>query len=280
MKNERHDPFHQLAQHPSLVAFFLCVGVLLACSELSSRSHSYRRPCSCSLSPLCHLVVLAPRFAAGRSLPGSAGDAPPRVLCVIPPFGVETTRLLVRTVPCLADAIRSLSRAFTSYDAREQQWQWIAEWEQEEINGDSIIQRETYLLEEVDSRQKAAVSSRLSHEKAREIEAWKQELSQINQRLWHHKQERAALLCRVPGGAWIREYYTRRQRQDKWWEDKRVACENKGGCCERDCICCDKVRQTMSGQRCKYEKPHSHCTTECGCCIRDRGFYKPDPRIK
>lgn len=225
---------------------------------------------------LCLLLVLLPAVLS----PAPLATLLPRVLCVIPPFGVETARLLVRTVPCLADAIRSLSRAFTSYDAREQQWQWIAEWEQEEINGDSIIQRETYLLEEVDSRQKAAVSSRLSHEKAREIEAWKQELSQINQRLWHHKQERAALLCRVPGGAWIREYYTRRQRQDKWWEDKRVACENKGGCCERDCICCDKVRQTMSGQRCKYEKPHSHCTMECGCCIRDRGFYKPDPRIK
>lgn len=47
----------------------------------------------------------------------------------------------------------------------------------------------------------------------------------------------------------------------------RNVCARRGGCCGRSCKCCSEkppVQDRLRGW--------GHCTTECGCCNRIRGF--------
>lgn len=47
----------------------------------------------------------------------------------------------------------------------------------------------------------------------------------------------------------------------------REDCTNKGGCCGRGCGCC--VNRAISPAR---QLGHGHCTVECACCRKARGF--------
>lgn len=114
-----------------------------------------------------------------------------------------------------------------------------------------------------------------------QLQAWEKELSQISQRLlWITKQRLFALHILRTDGPWIREYYSLRKRKT-FGEALRYECKLRGGCCERDCGCCSKPRQasSSSGWQRKEAKTPSHCTINCGCCIRNRGFHKPDASV-
>lgn len=43
-------------------------------------------------------------------------------------------------------------------------------------------------------------------------------------------------------------------------------CIGRGGCCSRDCRCCEKRQLSVKGG-----KGIGHCTVECICCIHERG---------
>ncbi|PWY92777.1 hypothetical protein BO70DRAFT_392161 [Aspergillus heteromorphus CBS 117.55] len=68
------------------------------------------------------------------------------------------------------------------------------------------------------------------------------------------------------------------------WEEDRIACALLGGCCGRRCRCCERPLRCYimpdSGEGKEMVGFHGHCTAECGCCMRHRGFYRPDSRLK
>lgn len=71
-----------------------------------------------------------------------------------------------------------------------------------------------------------------------------------------------------------------------FWLKERNQCSDSGGCCGRECGCCEKPLKVifayvlpMLGLRRKKEV-YGHCTAECGCCIRYKGSYKPDPLLE
>lgn len=49
-------------------------------------------------------------------------------------------------------------------------------------------------------------------------------------------------------------------------------CVGFGGCCSRDCGCCER-RLDIADRR----RAVGHCTANCGCCAKSRGFDLEDP---
>lgn len=81
----------------------------------------------------------------------------------------------------------------------------------------------------------------LSLEDAGGLKSLEKRLALISQCLWHYKQRRYDAWVDKPDGPWIREYLTLRRRENKWFEMGREGCILKGGCCERDCKCCENL---------------------------------------
>ncbi|KAL4804340.1 hypothetical protein BDV18DRAFT_162104 [Aspergillus unguis] len=76
-------------------------------------------------------------------------------------------------------------------------------------------------------------------------------------------------------------------RNDLWYHESTV-CSLSGGCCARDCGCCDnplmeyqrRYKNEESGKMEKdYDRVYGHCTMECACCIKAHGVYTPDKRV-
>jgi hypothetical protein len=63
--------------------------------------------------------------------------------------------------------------------------------------------------------------------------------------------------------------YSKNRENPRWYLHKELRndCAGKGGCCGRDCGCCQN-RPIIPGR----VKGVGHCTLECGCCNRNRGF--------
>ncbi|KAL3456111.1 hypothetical protein BJX64DRAFT_296916 [Aspergillus heterothallicus] len=78
--------------------------------------------------------------------------------------------------------------------------------------------------------------------------------------------------------------------RSRLWEKKRQDCVNRGGCCARECGCCERVLHEYPFRDWKnpgrglegtvfIRKVYAHCTSECGCCVATHGVYEPDPRL-
>lgn len=73
--------------------------------------------------------------------------------------------------------------------------------------------------------------------------------------------------CMLRTGS-LRKGYISVKSNPAWYLRKELVedCISKGGCCSRDCGCCER-RQTST----KRGGGIGHCTVECMCCIHDRG---------
>ena len=70
----------------------------------------------------------------------------------------------------------------------------------------------------------------------------------------------------------LKEPYDRLRRDPKWYmrEEMVQDCSDRGGCCSRECGCCEQRHLS------KKKKGRGHCTVECRCCIGFRGFEFPE----
>ncbi|KAJ0415243.1 hypothetical protein BJY00DRAFT_293754 [Aspergillus carlsbadensis] len=85
---------------------------------------------------------------------------------------------------------------------------------------------------------------------------------------------------------WIYKYYLRhdhynRPGPSRLWQGRRQDCADRGGCCARECGCCEKVLyeyplRHQDGTM-YMRKVYAHCTSECGCCVITHGVYEPAP---
>lgn len=85
---------------------------------------------------------------------------------------------------------------------------------------------------------------------------------------WRDEQRLYKLESLLPAGPFRRAYDTYRSNP-KWYlhPDLRNDCAGRGGCCGRQCGCCEKREPTPRRRR-----GVGHCTIECGCCAIARGF--------
>lgn len=171
----------------------------------------------------------------------------------------------------------------------EMETEWITRRVDLEYKINILHQREIHLLEEMNSFNEASSSTSLIDWEITETEKensdnilneYRSELSDLNHRLFLLKQYRRRMRREQ-----LLSPLTSKTVLDiengRGWDYGREQCIASGGCCERGCGCCERPRQTSTGQKKRLNAPLSHCTFACGCCIRDRGFYTlPDEDIE
>lgn len=126
-----------------------------------------------------------------------------------------------------------------------------------------IVQREQFVKEEIDR----LMASPGSQEKKR-IRKLHEEACKLKQKYWRLDRMAYILEGRCPMTI-LMDGYQALHRQYGWhlisdW--LRNDCIRRGGCCGRSCKCCS--RPTTQNRL----KGWGHCTIECGCCNRCRGF--------
>ncbi|CAG8022709.1 unnamed protein product [Penicillium salamii] len=81
---------------------------------------------------------------------------------------------------------------------------------------------------------------------------------------------------KLPVGA-IRISYDSLRQKRAWYlrQELVIDCARRGGCCSRNCGCC-QTRHELAGR----SKGLGHCTPSCGCCTNERGFEYSAAEIK
>ncbi|RAK97700.1 uncharacterized protein BO80DRAFT_457952 [Aspergillus ibericus CBS 121593] len=115
-----------------------------------------------------------------------------------------------------------------------------------------IIQREAFLLEECQRVDRRVL---LTKDDQKQLEEWQKERYTLNQELWRAEREGYMLWQRMPKSPYQRGMATKRKHPE-WYMMKslRLDCAGRGGCCGRDCRCCERPRGTIR------LKAFGHCT--------------------
>ena len=172
----------------------------------------------------------------------------------------------------LIKPVRAINRAFTPRERMEREIKFIRDWAQKRKEMERVFQREIYLLQEKDALDAARRDSLSADEKTASLSKIEGDLGQIKPQLWKNAQDLVEIRSRPEHGSWILEFML--PSDDEEWERKQYRCAVGLGCCARGCGCCKKGRRRHAGQSVRNNVA-THCTIECGCCIRWRGFRHP-----
>lgn len=122
------------------------------------------------------------------------------------------------------------------------------------LQREAYIQEETELLRKLDDIDPAITSN--------QITAYETELRDLNGFYWGSIKLTAKIKRNLPSQM-VRPFNACRSNP-AWYlcSWMRLDCASQGGCCGRECGCCER---TYRGH------PRGHCTSACGCCIRTEG---------
>lgn len=129
-----------------------------------------------------------------------------------------------------------------------------------------IVQREAYVQEEARALSKALMLSEDKEQSSPEIQAYENELEELNDSYWKYTRLHGALEGNIPLGIFTRAYQKHRKNPD-WYLGKelRADCVRRGGCCGRGCGCCENDRGNT-----RQLWKRGNFTSACGCCVRTR----------
>lgn len=168
--------------------------------------------------------------------------------------------------PQLAQVVRWLS--FWTLSKHDLKWglTWsnlVVWWD---IGMRRIVQREIYVQEELKALQKSQALSSGSERESTQLRAYETELHGLDHEYWRLSSILGRLEGEMPAGVLSKAFKSCRANPD-WYlcQWLRQDCARRGGCCGRDCGCCEKARMT------KRRWNRGHCTSVCGCCIRTQG---------
>lgn len=138
-----------------------------------------------------------------------------------------------------------------------------------EIQLCATSQREVFLKEEIG---KLDMSSTEYDQK--QLHKWAKELELLDKRFWRLERILYGAESRGEKGPAKDAYLSLRQKpgwhlKSKWL---REDCAKRGGCCGRQCKCCENPPDSYR------IKGWGHCTIECACCYRRRGFKLEDEK--
>lgn len=136
-----------------------------------------------------------------------------------------------------------------------------------------IILAETSLRSTV-QREDALNNKIRAAEKLADIDGNSSQLKELEKQLQELKKTRSRKVrvlyeweCMLGMGS-LRKGYISVKSNPAWYlrEELVEDCVSRGGCCSRDCGCCERRRLSA-----KNGTGIGHCTVECMCCIHDRG---------
>ncbi|OJJ33365.1 hypothetical protein ASPWEDRAFT_43432 [Aspergillus wentii DTO 134E9] len=162
----------------------------------------------------------------------------------------------------------------THEEHRQRQINFFNAWTATTEEFDEILQREIYLLEEMVELEKVTLPTYKAPGEDARLEQIREELKGIKMRLVNTAKRFWELDTQNPGGVWLLTQGM--QSEDVRWKHSQYQCRLRFGCCARGCGCCMKPRRGPPGKEESVLRAYaSHCTVECGCCIRWRGFRFP-----
>lgn len=128
------------------------------------------------------------------------------------------------------------------------------------------IQREQHLHNTVQALLNSENTLR-EEENGQLLQNCQQELQVLNKKYWYLAQlwfiRKSQLKEPILRG------FTRCRSNPKWYLSDTLCqhCAESGGCCGRECQCCEKRTETVN-----RKIGAGHCTLECECCSKARGF--------
>lgn len=197
----------------------------------------------------------------------------------------------------LARFTRSWNKFFYIAENSVRARQWSKDYTTELQKGIVLLQRQKYL----ESRQKEIMKIiqqrgqsdlKVTDSICKELEEIEAKILQVQEMYLAHEERMRVLWPKFKSNTFSREVLVAQKlqyrlisgRQPYAWVKTRNQCSESGGCCGRECRCCEKplkvvikYRSSLFPRLKKKTGIYGHCTAECGCCIRYKGCYKPDP---
>lgn len=198
----------------------------------------------------------------------------------------------------LARAIRSWNK--TVFDLGEP---WMEAYRAEEHKGHELLQRRKRL----ENRRTEILSAPIRNQQTQlkycdeehsgklpdELYDIDEQLLDVGRRYHTHRLKIERLWVTGKDDPWFRDVvmslkpqYAFITKNDKtyFWLQKRRICAATGGCCGRECGCCEKPLGSLGsvsflGLNKREIGLYVHCTAECGCCIKRNGGYQPIPSV-
>jgi hypothetical protein len=166
----------------------------------------------------------------------------------------------------------------------------VSKWIDDFLSGSDklnrLVQRHIYLIDEIDHLQKQLAQSvsvcvdDIDHDDEK-LKSLQQDVESTIQEIWLQKQDLGHLVTRLEAipEAWdFYKHFFSDEYEDRF---RHLKCCTIGGCCGRQCRCCDKPRRTAAGEAFRYwslrggsKDVYAHCTEECACCRRYWGFSR------
>lgn len=132
----------------------------------------------------------------------------------------------------------------------------------------------TYVKETIQTLEKTIQLDLATDEDIAQLEPCLQELEELNAKYLEYEKEMSQLYMHKPDAAVVRAYEANQQHELRYQATNlQIICAARGGCCasERRCKWCMKPRNTH-----RESMRFGHCTVECGCCLRYRGFKQQE----
>jgi hypothetical protein len=173
-----------------------------------------------------------------------------------------------------ANGFKLLLRELREAEHARIQLDWISEHRQEIRRVNNIIQRETH-IGSISRHYEIQVQHESPPEPStlRKLHECNFELRLLNIEYFQHLERMAELMERKPPGRLVHRYTKSLHKPKQLWNIERTYCQLRGGCCSRECGCCERPWQTIRHPSGKVR--YMHCTGSCGCCTRHRGYYSP-----
>lgn len=125
-----------------------------------------------------------------------------------------------------------------------------------------------YLEEETNALQKSVALEEAGDKNERATETaqimeYESQLHDLNQEYWDFCRLSGEVEGELPAGI-LRRAFKSCRADPEWYfcPWMRENCAKRGGCCGRDCGCCEMGPST----NCQWSR--GHCTRACGCCFR------------
>lgn len=193
-------------------------------------------------------------------------------------------------------ALKILEKNFPKPDNSDQQW--LDRYFEEKFRGQAILQRRRRLMQLQstgankthldDAHQEAppeysAVCGLSDAEIAQEIQTLMRAFWKNNRKLFYMIEE--CPQTRRAQRVNLYRYHKDQNGRPFAWVGGRMICADSGGCCGRECRCCEKPLLQYD-RPADYWEPtmkdvgvYGHCTSECPCCIAIKNEYTPHPNL-
>lgn len=159
---------------------------------------------------------------------------------------------------------------FENEEQARAQIDWIHRHRRQTRRGNQDLQREMHQVAQLafydDYTAEQIADDPTYEEKVRKCH---DELKALNLNYWLHRAAMDEIDKARPRGRLAADYARiQHRRPERLWKVERIFCQLRGGCCSRDCGCCERTWRTI-------RDPHGppgylHCGRSCRCCQRNQ----------